>query len=143
HLQAGSEANQALVLYNYLQVMDVYMRMLRNLPNVRALCHEDADAAAINGVGEWLQLDLRHAGAYYQDNRVHHYPLDAVAPSLRERLAVVSDIYGQFRKSVLHGFELVQLGQNEHHLDPAHFTALGDLGRRVRLNLAALAPAFG
>jgi hypothetical protein len=45
--------------------------------------------------------------------------------------------YEELRGQVAGGMRLVQLEQNSNHIDPAHFTPLGNLHRRIEGLLAA------
>lgn len=130
-LHGDEAASYEAVLRSFLQVVALYIRMLRNLPNVTAVFHESIDAETFRALQQWLGVDLNHAASYYDTRRVRHYTLDLVPESSRELAVAVIDIYEKLRDQMADGDRLLQLEQNSGHIDPAHFTPLGDLQRRV------------
>jgi hypothetical protein len=128
------------VLSSFVQVMALYIRMLRNLPSVHAVFHENADETLFRDLGLKLRVDLAHAASYYDSKRVRHYSLDDIPEPSRESATTVVELYENLRQHALAGFGLVQLDQNSGHFDISHYTPLGALQRRVDQVLAQLAP---
>lgn len=133
-------ASYEQVLHGFLTIMALYLRMLRNLPWVTVLFHEEIGAASFAALGKWLDLDLAAAASYYDDAQVRHYALDAVPAPYQERVSAVVALYEEFRAHGQLGYECVQLNQNSNHFEQRHYTALGHLARRIDAMIAALAP---
>lgn len=136
-LNGDEAAGYDTVLKSFLQVMALYIRFLRNLPSVRAVFHEDLGEAVLRDTGAWLGVDLGEAAGYYDNARVRRYSLDQVPEHARALAEEVIAAYEELRGQVAGGMRLVQLEQNSNHIDPAHFTPLGNLHRRIEGLLAA------
>jgi hypothetical protein len=121
--------SMAEVLAAYLSVMLLYMRMARTFPAVFALFHEDASAASLAGLGTQLGLDLSCAAPYYRAERVTPRPATGHARADAAALATARGLHTRLREQVGAGLALPQLEQNDAHVLPAHFTALGALFR--------------
>lgn len=130
-LNGDTAASYEVVLRNFLGVVALYIRMLRNLPSVSAVFHENVSETTFRDLGGRLGLDLAYAMRYYDPGRVRHYTLDDVPEHARESVKVVVDLYENLRQHALAGFEAVQLDQNSGHFDIRHYTPLGALQRRV------------
>jgi hypothetical protein len=127
----GNADGAALVMRNYLAMVALYLRCLRVLPNVRAICHEDMDRAAFDRLEDWLGVKLPRAHEYYDPSRVTSYGEDALDAAGRRQLAPIRALYASLRQGAREGFALPQLDQNNAHLTGAHFTPLGQLSREV------------
>jgi hypothetical protein len=130
-LNGDTAASCEAVLSSFVRVIALYIRMLRNLPSVHAVFHENIDETVFRDLELKLRVDLSHATSYYDARRVRHYSLDDVPEHARASAASVCDLYEELRKHALAGFGMIQLEQNSGHIDIAHYTPLGALQRRV------------
>ncbi|KAF1056901.1 MAG: hypothetical protein GAK44_00065 [Pseudomonas delhiensis] len=135
-LHGDNAASHTQVLRGILQVVALYIRCLRNLPAVDAVFHECIDATTFEAIGARLGLDLSSAQAYYDRARVRNYTLEDFPEAERAFAREVIEVHEALREQVTQGVRLAQLEQNSNHLSPTHFTALGDLYRRVEKLLA-------
>lgn len=138
-LNGGRVASHAEVLRGFFSVVQLYFRALRNLPHVHAVFHEKVDAHVFGALGNALDLQLDHAMDYYDHGKVRHYSLDDIPPDHRASTAEAMALYDDFRRETLAGFGLLQIEQNDGHLDAGHFTPLGRLSWRVARFLGELA----
>lgn len=139
-LNGDAPESYETVLSSFVRVIGLYIRMLRNLPYVDAVIHENVDETVFRDLGLKLRVDLARATSYYDSKRVRHYSLDDIPESSRESAKVVIELYENLRQHTRAGFGLVQLDQNSGHFDINHYTPLGALQRRVDQVLAQLAP---
>lgn len=130
-LNGGSVATFAEVLKGYFVVLQLFIRMLRNLPHVHVIFHEAVDAGVFGALEKSLGTPLTHAYAYYDHGKVRHYELTAVPEVHRALTTEAIMLYEDFKCAALAGFDLVQIEQNDGHLDPGHFTELGRLSWRI------------
>jgi hypothetical protein len=126
------------LLANYAEVICLYARMLRNLPNVRAVFHGDMTEATFVDLGEWLKADLKGCHAYYDGARVRRYEINSLASDDVRHLDSVIELYCDLRAAVSAGFDRPQLEQNDANFDPKHYTKLGSIARHAELISAAL-----
>lgn len=137
-LNGYAAASCEAVLSSFVRVVGLYIRMLRNLPSVYAVFHENIDEEVFRHLGSELQIDLTRGAAYYDSHRVRHYSIEHVPAYAQNAAKAVMELYEDLRQHALIGFELVQLEQNAGHFDMAHYTPLGTLQRRVDQLLAQL-----
>lgn len=130
-LNGGHVASHAEVLHGFFLVVQLYFRALRNLPHVHVIFHEAVGADVFDALGKALDSRLDHAIDYYDRRKIRHYSLDDLPPVHRTRMIEAMTLYDDFRREALAGFRLIQIEQNDGHLDPGHFTALGRLSWRV------------
>jgi hypothetical protein len=135
---SGQTEPPAWVMRNYLAVMLLYLRCLRLLPNVQAICHEDMDRAGFDRLEGWLGVQLPQAHSYYDSNRVRSYSDSALDATSRLKLAPIRSLYASLRQGVQNGFALSQLDQNNGHVSNSHFTPLGRLVRDAEKLMATL-----
>lgn len=140
-LNGDAAASYDSVLASFVRVIALYIRMLRNLPSVHAVVHEDIGETVFRDLGLALRADLANAINYYDTKRVRHYSLDDIPEHARASASAVMDLYENLRQQVRSGYGLVQLEQNSAHLDSNHYTPLGALQQRVDQLLAQLQPA--
>jgi hypothetical protein len=139
----GGEATPfAMLMAGYVAAVSLCIVMLRNLPRVHVVFHDDMTRRTFARLGQ--ELDLRLAGArrYYDRNKVKAH--DA-APMLREHgetAQLALELHREFRQAASGGFDLAQIGQNDTNLSPGHLTPLGRLARRCESLSERLAP-FG
>ena len=119
-MEGAAPAPAALILEMFMRTVALYFRMLRTIPFVTAVFHEDGGTEIVAAARRFLGLDLAEASAYYQPARARHYS-GQECPTL----ALVEDFYADFRAAAKAGFTCVQLEQNEGHFDPAHRTEFG------------------
>ncbi len=137
-LQGCEEASVDLILGSYVRVIGLYIHMLRTQPHVCAVFHEEGPTAILDRVADFTgEATLRTFRPYYDSTRVRNYCDARLSPIPLRRLALVEDLYLELRKAVAEGPELVQLDQNDGHLEHAHFTKLGHLASRVDTIAAA------
>jgi hypothetical protein len=130
-LNGGTVATFAQVLKGYFVVIQLFIRMLRNLQHVHVVFHEAVDAEVFRTLEKSLGIPLAHANEYYDRGKVRHYELTAVPEAYRALTAEAIAHYEDFKRDALAGFDLVQIEQNDGHLDPGHFTSLGRLSWRI------------
>ncbi|MGC1303596.1 MAG: sulfotransferase [Caulobacteraceae bacterium] len=128
----GVESPRAMMA-NYARVVALYVRMLRNLPNVRAVFHNDIGPATFDELGSWLGVPLTGAADYYEAARVRRYALEELDEAARRDLDALVILYSELRKAASSGFGRPQLEQNDGHLSPTHFTSLGSITRRAAM----------
>lgn len=142
-LNGGRVATHKEVLSGFFAIVQLFFRALRNLPHVHVLFHEAISTDAFAALGEWLGMPLTRAMSYYDHAKVRHYELSEVPDVHRALVAEAMALYMDFQREALAGFDLTQIEQNDGHLDPVHFTALGRLSWRVTRFLDALAQHEG
>jgi hypothetical protein len=132
YVGAELEAMRGLMA-NYAETVACFTRMLRILPNVRALFLEDAGPPAFEELGQWLGTDLSHAAAYYEASRVRRYDIGELGEDEAHKLGLLDTLYADLRAEAARGFPRPQLEQNDENIDPAHYTPLGSINRRARM----------
>jgi hypothetical protein len=130
----GTETDSARALIaNYAEVVELYVRMLRNLPHVRAVFHNDMGAATFAGLGDWLGVSLTGAEAYYDSARVQAYSTAGLDEDETRLLDALQALYADLRALAAEGgARLPQLEQNDAVPKPGHYTPLGSIARRAR-----------
>lgn len=130
---SGQAATDAMILANYAQTLALFTRLVRILPNVRALIHEDIDAQVFATLSDWLGTPLDGASAYYDRTKERRRGSRMLAADDAHGLDLLTTAFEDLRGAVSTGFERLQLEQNNRNPDPAHFTAIGSLDARVNL----------
>lgn len=138
-LNGGRVATHTEVLRGFFAVVQLFILSLRNLPHVHAVFHEAVDANAFHQLGKSLDTSLPHAMDYYDRGKVRHYLLQDIPPLHQPAMTEAMALYEDFRHETLAGFRLIQIEQNNGHLDAGHFTALGRLSWRITRFLDSLA----
>lgn len=138
-LNGGHVASHVEVLRGFVSVLQLFVLALRNLPHVHAVFHESVDADAFAALGQSLGVRLSRAMAYYDRSKVRRYQLDAIPEAHRALVGEAMALYSDFRQQAVAGFELIQIEQNDGHLDPLHFTGLGRLSWRMTRFIDSLA----
>ncbi len=138
-LTGNPVASVAAVLANYADVVALFVRMLRTMPHVRGVIHEDIARATFDGLGEWIEVPLDGSADYYEAGRTRHYRLDVHDPDDRGKLELVGVLYNDLRAELGRGIARPQLEQNDGNIDPKHYTMLGSIARRA----AVIAAAYG
>ena len=128
-LLMGKAEDITTMLRSYVDTISFFIRMLRTLPHVTALCHEDIDQQTFTQLGAWLGTDLSRSHLYYQAERVRRYQLVDMDASIQARMEPICALYAQLRQEARAGFTTPQLDQNNNHFNPNHFTPLGRLAR--------------
>ena len=131
-LSRGETDGVRAIMRNFAEVVALYMRMMRNLPHVRAVFHEQMDAEAFATLQTWLGVSLAGAAAYYDTQRVRSYDDGQLTPDERQMMTVLRQLYADLRDGSACGFTAPQLEQNDGHLSPTHYTMLGSIDRRAR-----------
>lgn len=130
--------SHVVILRCFYFVLQLYLRMLRNLPHVSAVFLEDIDKSTFQALGAWLEVDLNGAAAYYDGGKVRHQTLDALPGDWHKSLQDAMSVYEDLRREIQAGVSLPQIEQNSRHIDENHYTVLGKLWRRSELLLDAL-----
>jgi hypothetical protein len=138
-LLGGDTNGLDVILKNQMEVIAFYVRALRLLPHVRAVFHEDVAPSTFEALSAWLGTPLDRAFSYYDQSRVRTYVVDQVEDGRRELLVQIRDVYAALRTAAAAGFTTPQLEQNDNHLSPTHYTALGSIDRRARFLADCLA----
>ena len=116
----------------HFYVVALYVRMLRNLPHVRAVFHESLDTDAFAALQAWLEFPLTGADTYYDQRRVRSYDDSTLSAEDREVMNHIRKLYDDLSGGVSAVFVTPQLEQNDGHLSPDHYTLLGSIDRRAR-----------
>lgn len=130
-LTGGRVATHTEVLRSFFAVLQLFVLSLRNLPHVHVVFHEAVDADMFHALGKALDTPLPHAMDYYDHGKVRHYTLEDIPLIHQPSMTEAMTLYEDFRHEALAGFRLLQIEQNNGHLDDAHFTALGRLSWRI------------
>ncbi len=129
----GTEADSPRALIaNYAEVVELYVRMLRNLPHVRAVFHHDMGQATFAALEGWLGVSLDGAAAYYDGARVQSHSPDDLDTDETRLLEALQALYADLRALTAEGVGLPQLEQNDAVPKPGHYTPLGSIARRAR-----------
>ena len=132
-LSHGQTDGLRAIMRNFADAVALYVRMLRNLPHVRAVFHESLDVAHLEDLQGWLGIANFRALTYYDTRRVRSYDELQLTEDERASMAVIQQLYADLREGALSGFATPQLEQNDRHLSPQHYTVLGSIDRRARL----------
>jgi hypothetical protein len=127
------------IMRSYVDTVQLFIRMLRTLPHVRAVCHEDVDRGTFDRLEDWLGVRLTDAHLYYDNTRVLSYNEAGLDQVTCGHVAMIRTLYDQLRQELRIGFAIPQLDQNNNHLKPSHFTPLGRLSRQADEVAASLA----
>ena len=138
-LTQGETDGLTIILRNIVEMIGFYIRAVRLLPHVKAVFHEQVDQVLIHDLDVWLGASLPNALSYYDTARVRDYSASLCEGVSEDVLQAVRKLYQDLREAVSAGLVTPQLEQNDHHLSPDHYTALGSLDRRARVLVAALA----
>lgn len=139
----GESPNCRRVMRSYLWVMRLYIRALRNLPNVLAVFHEQVSPEIFEEMSDRLGLDLRSSLRYYSDQRTKTYAADALPNDERSLVESVVTLYRELSQQAQEGYELVQIDQNLSSIDPRHPTRLGHLYRWIDMTIQDLDKELG
>jgi hypothetical protein len=137
-LLVGRTDGVPVTLRSYLDTIGLFVRMLRALPHVRAVCHEDITPAAFDALQHWLGVDLAGCAGYYQPGRVLPYSDASLSESDRALMAPVVALYAELRAALAQGFATPQLDQSNNHFSPTHLTALGRIAKQAAALAATL-----
>jgi hypothetical protein len=140
-LLSGHTEGLPNIMRNYVDTVLLFVRMLRVLPNVRAVCHEDIDRPTFDRLENWLGVRLPDSHCYYDANRVLSYDASLLDERTQHLVGLLREVYNNVRQGVRNGFATPQLDQNNNHLDPAHLTPLGHIARQAEM-LAEGLPAL-
>ncbi len=132
-LSRGESDGMQAIMRNVADVVSLYVRMLRNLPHVRAVFHEDLNAQVFEGLQAWLDVPLAAGAAYYDARRVRSYDDAQLTSEESLSMMAIRQLYADLRVGVKSGFATPQLEQNDGHLSSDHYTLLGSLDRRARV----------
>jgi hypothetical protein len=130
-LNGGRVASHSEVLRGFFAVVQLFILSLLNLPHVHAVFHEAIDAEMFHTLEKSLNIPLPRAMDYYDRGKVRHYTLQDIPPDHQPSMSEAMALYEDFRRETLTGFRLLQIEQNNGHLDAGHFTALGRLSWRT------------
>jgi hypothetical protein len=134
----GHDEGPVRILRYYLMVVQLYIRMLRTLPNVHAFCHEDAGQTGLATLGAWLGVSLATSHLYYEPERIRPYSEAGLDEATRSQVTKLQEIYTMLRQGTCEGFALKQLDQNDRNLNPRHYTVLGRLAHQTQLAASGL-----
>ncbi|HTZ70154.1 MAG TPA: sulfotransferase [Acetobacteraceae bacterium] len=132
-LLSGHTEGLRSIMRNYVDTVLLFVSMLRALPNVRAVCHEDIDRATFDRLEAWLGVSLPNSHTYYDRHRVLSYDDEGLDDATRHLTGLLRELYGNLRQGINHGFATPQLDQNNHHLSPTHLTKLGHVARQAEM----------
>jgi hypothetical protein len=137
-LTLGQTDGLKTILRNTVEVIALYIQMTRLLPYVRAVFHDRVEHELFQDLQAWLDTPLPNALTYYDRARVRDYSQAQVEDIPADVIEAIQRLYLDLRESASAGFVTPQLEQNDHHLSPTHYTALGSLDRRARVLAEAL-----
>ena len=132
-LSQGETDGVRVIMRSFAEVLALFIRMLRNLPHVRAVIHEDVDAETFRTLQQWLDVSLAGSYSYYRSERIRGYEASQLHADDLETLQALRECYDDLRGCLVSTFEVPQLEQNDKHLNMAHYTVLGSLDRRARM----------
>ena len=139
-LFAGSEvAPFEDLMAGFVAALKLCILMLRNLPNVHIVFHDNMTRDTFADLEQRLQVDLSGAHLYYDQKKVRAFDPAPMLHDHGDRARLVLDLYAYFRAAAIEGFELIQLEQNNSNPSPSHLTTLGHLARRCEMIGAGLA----
>jgi len=133
-MYAGGEVTtMAANMANYAEMAALYLRALRNLPNVRAVFHEDVNPDTFRELGRWLDVPLDGAESYYDSSRVRSYDASSFTEEERRRLGLLDDVYEAIRAAARENRSRLQLEQNDANLSEGHYTPFGHAARKAEM----------
>ena len=138
-VQGGTDEIR-LIVRGYAETARLYIRMLRNLPHVRAVFQEDADRQTFQALEEWLGVPLPRAHDYYDRDKIRKHPDPDGDSKIHEAIAALEQIYQLLRRGNQAAGPRLQLEQNNNHLRDDHFTEIGNADRRLAMILRDLTP---
>lgn len=118
---------------SFVAAVSLYICMLRNLPNVHVVFHENVTRRTFARLEQDLGVRLTRARRYYDMKSVRAYDPEPMLREHGETARQVHDLYRDFRKAAAKGFDLVQMNQNSGNPSPTHLTPLGRLARRCEM----------
>jgi hypothetical protein len=137
-LLVGRTDGLLAIMRGYVDTVSLFVRMVRTLPHVQALCHEDIDRDAFDRLEHWLGVKLPNSHLYYDSDRVLSYSDEGLDGETMRMLGHVRSLYANLRQELGRGITTPQLDQNNNHLNPAHLTPLGYISRQADLIAADL-----
>jgi hypothetical protein len=140
-LLVGQTAGLPAIMQSYVDTVRLFVRMVRTLPYVRAICHEDVSRDSFVSLENWLGVPLPNSHSYYDRGRVLAYNDSGLDDQERRQIEPILGLYEKLRHEATHGFATPQLDQNNNHLSPSHFTRLGHISRNADAIAAQLATA--
>jgi hypothetical protein len=130
-LMTGGEVTPFdMLMSSYIAVVSLCIVMLRNLPHVHIVFHDNMSRRVFGDLGRKLGVRLSGARRYYDRGRVREYDPTPMLEAHGEKARLALDLYRDFREAAIHGFDLVQIEQNSGDITPNHLTPLGQLARR-------------
>lgn len=130
---SGQPASNATILANYAQTIALFTRLVRVLPNVRAVIHEDIDARVFADISDWLDIPLDGATAYYDRGKERHRISETLASEDAHGLDLLATAFEDLRSIVRDDLDRPQIEQNNRNPDPNQFTPIGSLAARADL----------
>ena len=118
---------------SYAASAALYLRALRNLPNVTAVFHEDAAGETLTRLGRWLDIRLDGAEAYYDGTRVQSYDNATLNDEERRRFGLLDDLYDAVKAASAEDGRRLQISQNNGHFQESHFTPVGSATRKAAM----------
>ncbi len=128
------------ILRSYGETARLYIRMLRNLPHVRAVFQEEAGRSKFDELAQWLGIPLPRSHGYYDAGKIRKYPdLDQGSPVF-EAMAALDRVYSLLRQANANASWKLQAEQNNNHLREDHFTEIGHADRQLSEIIRGLGP---
>ncbi len=122
-----------VLMSTYVAVLELFILMLRNLPNVHIVFHEDMTRRTFRRLEGRLGVRLSGAYRYYDRQKVKLYDPSPALTAHGQRARLMLELHAECRRVATKGFDLVQIEQNSAHLSPIHLTDLGLLARRCEM----------
>lgn len=138
-MTGGDVAPLDMLMANYVAAISLCIVMLRNLPHVHIVFHDNMTRRTFGYLEKKLQIRLKGARRYYDQTKVRAYDPTPILRECGEKAQLVQDLYRDFRQAAIRGFDLLQIGQNSANPSPTHLTPLGQLARRCEM----IAERFG
>lgn len=132
-LAGGKVTSLAANMASYAGTAALYLRALRNLPNVRAVFHEDVTRDTFADLGRWLDISLDGAETYYEDARVHSYDMSSLDAEEQRRFGLLDDLYDAVRAASAEDGRRLQIGQNDGNIREGHYTPVGYATRKAAM----------
>jgi hypothetical protein len=132
-MTGGGVSPFEMLAASYVAAVSLYIAMLRNLPNVHVVFHDNMRRRTFAGLEKALGMRLPRAHRYYDRKNVRAYDPTPMLREHGETAQLVLDLFQDFRTEALKGFDLIQIAQNSANPSPTHLTPLGRVARRCEL----------
>lgn len=132
-MTGGGLSGLPAIMANYAETAALYLRALRNLPNVTAILHEDVGQATMRRLGRWLDVPLTGTERYFDDRRVRRYDASSFDEEDQRHIQRLDTLYETLRLAAAESSAPLQLEQNDAHPLEDHFIPIGSAARQAAM----------